>query len=356
MNPADLDRIRASRGFPSVSILFPTHLGAPGSKEDHIRLRNLLNDASERLAKEAKKADARKVMQRLEKLAGEVRPESTLRGMGLFSNLELSVKIDLPFAVPERVVVDDTFATRDLVSILNRTPRYWVLAIAEKGTRIFRGTGSALLEADVPGFPAVQEPLDGVKGHSKHPDDDRREEDQILFLQQVEKKFAEVAKKEPRPLVVAGVKSHLAHFRQVLGDRREILATVEGSHARTPTARLAKLVWPAVEEALRKRTGPALQDLEKAVHARKYASGIVETWRAAREGRIAELLVEDGYRQPARADGDSLTVVEGPEGPDVIDDAVDEVIEAVLDKGGRVVFVGKGALKAHQSIGAVLRY
>jgi hypothetical protein len=41
---------------------------------------------------------------------------------------------------------------------------------------------------------------------------------------------------------------------------------------------------------------------------------------------------------------------------DVIWDAVDELIEMVLSKQGRVVFVEDGTLDLHMRIGLVLRY
>jgi predicted transcriptional regulator len=40
----------------------------------------------------------------------------------------------------------------------------------------------------------------------------------------------------------------------------------------------------------------------------------------------------------------------------VVDDAVDEIISLVLEKGGRVVFVDDGALPQHQRIAVMLRY
>jgi len=357
VNLAELKRLRSSRGTPCVSVLFPTHVGAPGSQEDHIRMRNLLDEARRRLATEAPKPEARKIMERLEKLASEVRSEATHRGLGLFANPEIALKLDLPFTVSERVVVDETFATRDLVSILNRSPRYWVLVLAEKGTRLLRGTGETVSEPTIPGFPMILAREEAPKRKAMAPPADRKKDEILLhFLQKVEKRVTEISKVEPHPLVLVGVERHLGHFREVAGNRAEVLATVEGSHAKTPAAKLAKLVWPQVEAGLRERTGRALGDLERAVHARKYASGVVETWRAASEGRVAELVVEEAYRQPARMVGGVLTVVENPEGPGVIDDAVDEVIEATLDKGGRVVFVGKGSLRAHQGIAAILRY
>jgi hypothetical protein len=41
---------------------------------------------------------------------------------------------------------------------------------------------------------------------------------------------------------------------------------------------------------------------------------------------------------------------------DVIEDAVDEVIETVLSKQGEVTLVNTGELEAHQRIALILRY
>jgi hypothetical protein len=44
------------------------------------------------------------------------------------------------------------------------------------------------------------------------------------------------------------------------------------------------------------------------------------------------------------------------EAPDVLDDAVDETIEQVLNTGGDIVFFAAGELQEHEHIAAILRY
>ncbi|MDZ7332741.1 MAG: hypothetical protein ONB31_12240 [candidate division KSB1 bacterium] len=51
-----------------------------------------------------------------------------------------------------------------------------------------------------------------------------------------------------------------------------------------------------------------------------------------------------------------LTPADDPAASDVIDDAVDEIIETVLSNQGQVVFVDNGSLAMHQRIGLILRY
>jgi hypothetical protein len=70
------------------------------------------------------------------------------------------------------------------------------------------------------------------------------------------------------------------------------------------------------------------------------------------------LLVEEDYHFPGRTDetDQHLFAAEDPTAPDVMPDAVDEIIETVLAKQGKVVFVENGQLEQHQRIAMVLRY
>ena len=50
-------------------------------------------------------------------------------------------------------MVDASFATRDLVFTLNRTPRYRVLVLTEKATRLFDAMTNVLTEITDKPFP-----------------------------------------------------------------------------------------------------------------------------------------------------------------------------------------------------------
>jgi hypothetical protein len=68
--------------------------------------------------------------------------------------------------------------------------------------------------------------------------------------------------------------------------------------------------------------------------------------------------VEEGYHPPAKLseDGMNILISDNPEDLSVMDDATDLIIEEVLTKGGRVVFVPDGSLSEHSRIALILRY
>jgi hypothetical protein len=261
----------------------------------------------------------------------------------------------------ERVHVGETFLTRDLVFAMNRTPRYWVLALSEKPTRLYEATRDDLIEIRDGGFPITHEgpggeqPLPGGFGIKKSA---YRDEYHRKFFRQIDTALKPFFADDPLPLAIVGVDRFLAFFKEVTEYKDSVLTALQGSHDKTSPAKLGKLIWPRVKEALAEQRQQVLSELDRAVGERKSASTIGEVWRLANEGRGHLLLVEKDFHFPAKVDetGRHLTPADDVTEPDVIDDAVDEIIETVLSKQGRVVFLENGELETHQRIALILRY
>jgi hypothetical protein len=361
MNRSDIRRLQALREYPSLSILLPTHRRRPENQQDPIRVKNLVTEATDRLLGEFSKREIAPLLENLDQLCEAIDYEHALDGLALFVNQDFARKFYLPFPVKERVIVGDSFATRDLVFALNRSHRYWVLALSEQPTRLYEGALDTLMEVTAGGFPMTHEgpggaePLPGGFGISRSA---YRDERHRQFFRQVDAAFGGLAKDDPLPLVVVGVDRYRAFFNEVSNNKSLILTTLTGSHDNTSAHELGKLVWPLVQEAMAKRRREVFQALDAAVSARKTASGMGEVWRMAQEGRGATLLVEEDFHYPARVDATGLHLepADDPTAPDVIDDAVDDLIETVLAKGGRVVFVDNGTLENHQRVAMILRY
>ncbi|HEV8194350.1 MAG TPA: hypothetical protein VGP82_23105 [Ktedonobacterales bacterium] len=361
MNRHDVRLLQAIQEYPSVSLLLPTHRTAPDNQQDPIRVKNLVSEAETRLLAEFTRREIAPILTRLGTLVDEIDYRYMLDGLALFANRDIGRTFLLPFAPRERVVVDASFATRDLVYALNRSPRYWVLALSEQPTRLYEGNRETLVEVRDAGFPLTHTGPGGATrlpggigvNRSAYRDDAHRQ-----FFRRVDTAYAEIAADDELPLAVAGVDRLRAFFNEVTSHGSDIIATLAGSYDSTPAPELAQLVWPPVRDALAEGRAKSLEELDVAVGARKYASGIQPVWRMAQEGRGSKLLVEQDFHSPAQADASGIRLLpEGDsQGPQVLDDAVDEVIEAVLEKGGKVVFTEPGTLGMHQRIALILRY
>lgn len=339
MNRLLLEDLQRRRAFPSVTVLVNTRPGAAVDPADLSRLDRLVAQAAQRVAAEAPGADGDLVVERLEHLVRTDLEGPPAAAFALCASPEVAVVVRLGQPVRERVVVDDTFATRDLVADLARTATYRVAAVSEHKVRLFLGDRARLVETLDDRWPLLRD-------DDQTPASWGREVFEALRAEHAE---------FPLPAVVAGVDRTVRR----LGAEGALMVVgrVPGNHDRTSAADLHVLVWPEVEAVLDAERRQAMDRLESARSSRRYAGGIDEVWSLANDGRVDLVLVEESFEVAALVGPDrQLELVDGPVGPDVVDDIVDDTIEAVLLRGGRAVLVPDDELAHHDRIAAVLRY
>jgi hypothetical protein len=282
----------------------------------------------------------------------------TLDGLALFANKDVSAAIDLPFRVKAGAMIDETFATRDLVYALNRAPPYRVVVLSHEA-RLYDAWTDVLDEHCAKPFPMKHRgpggasKLPGGKGISRSA---VRDEGHRKLFRSVDDAVGALHKQHPLPIVLVGVERNLASYKEVTRHNEEIVGMLAGNHDRTSLSQLGKLVWSVFEAGATLRRTEALVQLDQAVSANRHASGIDQVWRAANREDCRTLLVEKDFKYPADVspDGDRL-LKHTAKGPASLDDAVDEIIEKVMAAGGEVFFYAAGDLDIHQRIAAVLR-
>jgi hypothetical protein len=260
--------------------------------------------------------------------------------------------------VQDRAVVDPTFATRDLVRSLHRTPRHVVLVLTDREARLFDGIDDHLLPTIRSAFPLTSGTR-GARGVGRRPQrtGDHSSESKEAFLRSVDRALGTYLRLHPAPLVIVGARRTLARFLALSRNTGRLAGTIHGSHARTPLPVLVGLVRPVLERYLRSRQDEALALLEARADAGRLVSGVPATWLAARAERPEMLAVEQGLFYPARlsSDGDLLIPADDVEHPEVIDDAIDELIETVLRRGGWIALIEDGLLAEHNRIALAVR-
>ena len=353
--PGLVTLLQARGGYPAVSLLLSTTPAPQMLPQDAARLTGLAREAQRRLEMEALPGVQGTVLTPLADLVDEASRGPTAEAVAVYASAGFTALIHLPLPVSDRVVVDPTFATRDLVRALHRTPRHVVLALSMREARLFDGLGTELHPAPVRAFPRTAsgpgtaassrpDPLPGAASSRTIHLEDRRS-----FYRGVDQALGAYLKVSPAPLVLVGTEHVLAEFRQVSRNLSRLAGCVHGSLVTAPTADLAPRIHRVLLDYLRSRQREALDLLERRASTGRVASGIRSAWLAARVERPEMLAVEEGYFYPARLDaaGDLLSPATDIEHPDVLDDAVDELIETVLRRGGWVALVEDGALAGH---------
>jgi hypothetical protein len=336
------------RHYPSVSLLVPIDGPTPWAA----RLRRLQRKANLRLLVEFDGNPDERLLAHLDDAVVNAEAPHGARSLAVYASSEGCDWVGLAVHVRERVVVDDTFATRDLVHHDLRSPRYWVLALSLEHPRLLRGHGSRLHPQTLPLRDTVEHPSTS-RDHRSRDRSDAIEARRTRRLRALDMAISEAVGDDPDPLVVVGVEPTLSRFLGRTGHISRVEGAVRRAADPSLTA-LAATVAPSVAEMLTERRVIALHQLDQAVGAGRASSGLDQVWRHARRERGALLLVEEHFEVAARlrADG-TLQRAEDPDAPDVIDDVVDELIEIVLSRQGRLEIVPDGTLATHQRIALV---
>ena len=335
------------RRYPSVSLLLPLDGSTPWAA----RLRSLARQASTRLRAEFGPGVDLRLLAELDRAVAGAAPPAGARSLAVYVNAEGAQCIGLAVAVRERAVIDDTFATRDLVHHDLRSPRYWVLALRLDDPRLLQGRGATLHPRPLR--------LRDTTDHASHGRDRRgRDRSDVVDafrarrLRALDMALSEALAGSSDPVIVVGAEPTLSRFL----DRTRHVGRIEGVVRRAPTGDLTvlrRIIEPAVAEVLGDRRVLALTALERAVNAGTASSGIDEVWRRARRARGGLLVVEAGFEHPAVVTDGRLEHAPDPTSAGVVDDLVDDIIELVLASGGRVELVPDGTIAPHHRIAFV---
>jgi hypothetical protein len=303
-------------------------------------------------------------MERLEALAEQIDWQRNEDGLAVFASEDFGAWYRLPFPVEERVAVDRSFEARDILYALHRMPRYRVLSLAEEATRLFEGAGVVLEEVRDSGFPISWQ---GPGGVTRRPDGAMMQRSNVRqahlkeFYTEVDRSLAAATRGDSLPLVLMGTRNTVSSFERVSSYPGPVAMRIDGSNAEATPAAIADQVWPGLQEWFNDQRHAVIDEVGSALGANRLAAGIEGAWRAALEGRGARLVVDEGYRQAAILHRDEwqLELVHADASiaePAHLDDAIDELIELVIDKGGEVVFVDEGALADYDRVALILRY
>ena len=225
--------------------------------------------------------------------------------------------------------------------------RYYVLSLSERSSRLYEAFRDTLIDIQNKGFPIdFAAVMTGTVEPALQPDQSRE------FIRTADRHFDHYLRQDPLRFVVVGEKNILSIFESVTTHHDGLIGTVQGDYAATSPHDLGKIVWPIVKNAMAGTNKHAMDDLETADRSQNVAFGIETVGYLADSGVGGTLFVEEDYRLKGgfRETDHLLTKAEDLDIREPIDDAVDAIIDRVLDKGGNVVFLDSGSLTKHRRI------
>ncbi|QHT69426.1 hypothetical protein GXP67_23670 [Rhodocytophaga rosea] len=380
--------------YPSVSILLPLeNERTPTFVAPEHKLKVLVQETYQRLSNIEDEQALQTIRQKLDNIAENIKFDNGDKSMGIFVSPDHEEVIKLPFSVESNVFIGDNFQIRDLVQVRNQLNEYLVLMISEKKVLALRGSGPSLSVIQVPEMPAsmaeqevpgaaldtneIEDAIDtSVEPDAPSPkgqaDEDANsnqssiqgvsyDEKQRPYLTKIDQALGKYLTQESLRVVLVGVDKKISHFLKFSKNENKVIGTVNGNYDYAPPQTISELVWPVVQNKMQEEKENLLSELQESVGRNLYVSGIDAVWKAAFEGRVRTLLIEENYqvRGLILDEGYSLSldVPDTYNGPGrIAEDAVDDLIELVMSKAGNVVFVENGKLGDHQQLAAITRY
>ncbi|MEU9350378.1 chemotaxis protein [Streptomyces griseoloalbus] len=360
LSPATLAELRRPRPYPAVSVLTPTHRREPLNAQDGLRLRNVVAEAKKKLdADPAVTRDRRTdVARQLDRALAEVDLAHSEDGLVIFAAPGEHQVWSLARPVPERVVLSDTFLTRNLVSARTAERPFWVLSVSADRVTLWSGGVDRVAEERAGGFPLTREAPNFDPERQERIGDQPsafRDEGTRKFLRDADTAMGRLLRDHPRPLYVTGEPAALSLLCEAGSVAKDAVHIQHGGLAHGTHEAVWQAVRPVLEAEARKSTEDVARSLESARGRKEFAAGVDELWQSAREGRVRLLAVEENYRITVRDAGDHLVIAEDGD-LDAREDIVDEIVEQCLETGAEVHFVPDGTLGDADGMAGVLRY
>ena len=357
MNPI-LKKLKDINSENCVSIIMNTHRTHPDYLKDELTLKNHIKEVESRLLADTTKIDASKLIEKLHTLAGQIDHSHNLDSLMLFVNHDIAEYTRLPIKVVDRVIIDDTFATRDLVRAMHAEAHYYILVLSQDNARLIEALNDQVIQEFKSPFPMENKQF-FTKNKTESAVASRKSSLIAEFFNTVDKAVNVIRKDNPLPVLICTVEENYPEYLKIADQKEAIFTSFLNKNRMNEKDHAIVLeASKVVEEHNIQRNNDRKSELLKAVSENKFLSDTNEIWKAISEGKIQTLFIEQGLFQPAVLEKDEIVYVSDDHRTDkgVIDDIFDEMIELNMNFGGDVVFLPKGELDKFNGFGAVTRY
>lgn len=351
-----LQKLLNSQGEGCVTIIANTHRIRTAIKQDELTVKNLAREAEERLLALYKKSFAQPIIDNIYQALSSIDFSQNLEALMIFAGPTLSEFITLPTEVRNRVIIDKTFATRDLIRAISEAPFYYVLVLSRKRARLIVAHGDKAVEEL--GHPFPIENIDYERLRSQLPPDRLTASAIEGFFHEVDKTVAAVLKHKPRQLIIAARVRNFALYEKICSTPEMIIGNATLKSDDQKAQAIISEAWPVAVKMLKDFNKKRLKELEKAISSGKFLNDYNDVWEALNAGRGRILFVKKGFHQPAAFVNGRVALIEKvvKDAKGIVEDIIDEMIEQALAHGGEVVYVDGPGLDPYNGIALVTRY
>ena len=340
---------------PAVSVILPFEPKMGLKSELQYSLKQAAKKVQDTLQADYPPELSALVMQKLQQMIGQVDYSTYKKSIAFFVSPVFQKMLYLDVLVEERIIIDESFEIRDLIYSKKQLQKYLLLLLSAKEMRMYLGNGVEMIRiiSNKPEHVEAYENDVAERVTNFSDISDRKEVMMEKFLRHADQSLDVLLNAYPLPLFVLATERVSGRFKQITKHEKAIVDVLHGNYEEATAAELKTIMAPVISDWKKIKVKDLLNRIEEAANKRKLAVGIKAVWQDAVRKKGQLLIVEKNYMYPAQQ-SDQADRIEGVEELynqfSYIKDAVDDVMEKVLEFGGDVEFVDEGVLESYGHI------
>lgn len=361
----ELNMLLSEKGTTCVSVIIPLHHLPAEQRADKLYLAKAIREACETVSSHFP-SEAASVNENLKRLLEEVSFGRNDEGIGLYASSDINFYSTFPFAVTERIAAGKSFQLKEMFIKEQYSVPYHVLYVDEKEIRLYSGKLNRVNEVKEGGFPMFFEeeyecslPVGGFDSIQypvmKRFERQQYEVEQVRHMHFVDQADELLQSRLPHSemLVLCGPRRYVSEFASRSSCASRAIGSFYGHYGRFTETDFAAMLWPSVKAHLDEKAMEELKEVKEKEMLGLTEEGIISVWEAVAAGRGETLFIEKGLSMKGFLDdADSWHLYLHPPRHSHIElhDAVNELITAMLNNDGRIIFVKDGTLVQHQHV------
>lgn len=362
---------------PLVSIYQTTHRTIFDQKKDLLVFKNLVKEVENALFKYDVN-DATMILKRLNSLNEDKEFwDNNNSGIAIFVSKDKCIVYRLVEEVKELAVVGNSYHVTPLIKAYQFNDTYQLLGLSRDYFTIYQGNRYAFkeMEIDKSVFRTKTEVLGdqltesyfthgtygGAKGPSMyHGHKDIQQEidkDTLKYFRYVDNfVYEQFSKKSKLPLMLVALKEHQGEFRSLTNNPYLISENITISSEAMSIEALHQKTIMVIDEINDKKINKAITEFQNQEARSLGSTDIAQVAKAAFEGRVETLLIEENAHVYGKMDLNSGKIEFMNDLEADNNDILDDLAEMVMLKGGKVLVVSKDKLLSSTGLAAIFRY
>lgn len=356
-----LQKLANEKNYPSVTISLNTHRTHPENLQDEITLKNLINEAEERLLAKFQEREISEILEKLSTVQSKIDFNYLQDSLHIFISKDTEEIVKTMWNVKENMVyIDEKFAIRPLILAHNRTSEYLILLLSQGETKLYKVVNNLVTEEiENHVFPFGENSNDTAFNIRKS---DASYMDSLVkeHFRDIDKALVDYLKNEENEdlkVVVISDRDNYDKLLQIAVKPNIYLGNDDVNHLEKSPHHIAEQAWKIVEQKQKNNRKEAISEIKEAISEAKVLTDLQEIYQASIDGRADLLMVHKDFKQPVKMlDARTFSYEADAKEQGVIDDITSIIAWEVISKGGRTYFTEKDSLKDLGQIVLKTRY